>query len=83
MAVEDIFDGYGNRIGADRQELGMRTDADAIACSPAAPETFELVFEPHFAAVLRYLRRRVGAFAEDLAAETFTLDISVDFPSDS
>jgi RNA polymerase sigma factor (sigma-70 family) len=50
----------------------MRTDAEAIAGSLAAPETFELVFERHFAAVFRDLRRRVGAFAEDLAAETFT-----------
>jgi RNA polymerase sigma factor (sigma-70 family) len=51
----------------------MTTDADAIERSLlGAPQAFELVFERHFAAVFRYLRRRVGAFAEDLAAETFT-----------
>ncbi len=36
------------------------------------PELFEPIFERHFTAVYRYLRRRVGdANAEELAAETF------------
>jgi RNA polymerase sigma factor (sigma-70 family) len=48
------------------------TDADVISRSLARPEAFEVVFERHFAAVFRYLRRRVGPIAEDLAAETFT-----------
>ena len=48
------------------------TDADAIARSLGTPAAFEAVFERHFAPVFRYLRRRTGAAAEDLAAETFT-----------
>jgi RNA polymerase sigma factor (sigma-70 family) len=48
------------------------TDADAIARSLGHPAAFERVFERHFAAVFRYLRRRVGPqAAEDLVAETF------------
>jgi RNA polymerase sigma-70 factor, ECF subfamily len=48
------------------------TDADAIARSLRHPADFERVFERHFTAVFRYLRRRVGPqVAEDLAAETF------------
>jgi RNA polymerase sigma-70 factor (ECF subfamily) len=48
------------------------TDADAIARSLRRPDAFEVVFERHFRAVFRYLRRRAGAAADDLAAETFT-----------
>ena len=63
---------YGNRI-ARIDKSRYETDADAIARSLlGSRQAFELVFERHFAAVFRYLRRRVGAFAEDLAAETFT-----------
>lgn len=48
------------------------TDADLIAGSDADPASFELLFERHFDAIFRYLRRRVGtAVAEDLAAQTF------------
>jgi RNA polymerase sigma-70 factor (ECF subfamily) len=48
------------------------TDAEAIARSLRHPAAFERVFERHFAAVFRYLRRRVGPqAAEDLVAETF------------
>jgi RNA polymerase sigma-70 factor (ECF subfamily) len=51
----------------------MTTDADAIDRSlRGRPQAFELVFERHFATIFRYLRRRVGAHADDLAAETFT-----------
>lgn len=49
------------------------TDAEAIARSLRQPAAFEDVFARHFAAIFRYLRRRVGPqLAEDLAAETFT-----------
>jgi RNA polymerase sigma factor (sigma-70 family) len=48
------------------------TDAEAIARSLRQPAAFEHVFERHFAALFRYLRRRVGPqAAEDLVAETF------------
>jgi len=47
-------------------------DAELIVRSCREPVLFEPVFEHHFAAVYRYLRRRVGdASAEELAAETF------------
>ena len=50
------------------------TDADAIARSLTEPRAFETVFERHFAAVHRYLARRVGEeLAQELAAETFTI----------
>ena len=48
------------------------TDAEAIAASRDDPRAFAVVFERHFDAIFRYLRRRVGAArAEELAAETF------------
>jgi RNA polymerase sigma-70 factor (ECF subfamily) len=48
------------------------TDALAISRSLSDPESFELVFDRHFAIIHRYLRRRVGdELAEELAAETF------------
>ena len=47
-------------------------DAELIVRSCREPALFEAVFEHHFLAVYRYLRRRVGdASAEELAAETF------------
>lgn len=47
-------------------------DAELIIRSCREPALFEPIFERHFAAVYRYLRRRVGdASAEELAAETF------------
>src|SRR5918998_2880175 len=50
------------------------TDADAIARSLTEPRAFETVFHRHFAAVHRYLARRVGEeLAQELAAETFTI----------
>jgi RNA polymerase sigma-70 factor (ECF subfamily) len=48
------------------------TDAEAILASREEPEAFVLVFDRHFAAIHRYLHRRVGKeLADDLAAETF------------
>jgi RNA polymerase sigma factor (sigma-70 family) len=50
-----------------------RSDADAIAASRSDPQAFVEVFDRHFHAIHRYLRRRVGSgLAEDLAASTFT-----------
>lgn len=48
------------------------TDADVIARSLRDPAAFEAVFSRHFSVIFRYLRRRCGDAAEDLAAETFT-----------
>ena len=48
------------------------TDAEALAAACHDPHAFAVVFERHFDAVFRYLRRRVGReLAEDLAAEVF------------
>jgi RNA polymerase sigma-70 factor (ECF subfamily) len=53
------------------------TDAEAIARSLKDPQAFEVVFHRHFAAIHRYLVRRVGAeLAQELAAETFTVAFS-------
>lgn len=50
-----------------------RPDAAIVAASLADPQAFAALFERHFAAIHRWLHRRVGApLAEDLAAETFT-----------
>jgi RNA polymerase sigma factor (sigma-70 family) len=49
-----------------------RSDGEAIAGSQRDPEAFVTVFERHFGAVHRYLRRRLGAeVADELANETF------------
>jgi RNA polymerase sigma factor (sigma-70 family) len=49
-----------------------RTDAEAIAASLAEPRAFGVVFERHFGAILRYLRRRLDdREAEEAAAQTF------------
>jgi RNA polymerase sigma factor (sigma-70 family) len=49
-----------------------RSDRQVIAASLDDPRAFVLVFERHFDAIFRYLRRRVGRdLAEELAAETF------------
>ena len=48
------------------------TDAELIVASTRDPERFGELFERHFDAVLRYLRRRVDAgSAEEIAAEVF------------
>jgi RNA polymerase sigma factor (sigma-70 family) len=47
-------------------------DGEAISASLAEPSAFETVFDRHFAAVHRFVRRRVGlAIADDVASETF------------
>jgi RNA polymerase sigma factor (sigma-70 family) len=49
-----------------------RTDGEAIAASIAEPRAFGVVFERHFGAILRYLRRRLeDREAEEAAAQTF------------
>jgi RNA polymerase sigma factor (sigma-70 family) len=48
------------------------TDEEALLASRSDPHAFVAVFERHFDAVHRYLRRRVRAeLADDLVAETF------------
>jgi DNA-directed RNA polymerase specialized sigma24 family protein len=48
------------------------TDAEAIAASLSEPGAFMAVFDRHFDAIHRYLRRRVGKeIADELASETF------------
>ena len=48
------------------------SDASVIRRSLTEPECFEIVFDRHFARLLRYLRRRVGGeLSGELAAETF------------
>lgn len=47
-------------------------DGEAITASLAKPTAFEALFDRHFAAVHRFVRRRVGlALADDVASETF------------
>jgi DNA-directed RNA polymerase specialized sigma24 family protein len=47
-------------------------DGEAISASLAQPSAFEAVFDRHFAAVHRFVRRRVGlTIADDVASETF------------
>lgn len=62
-------------VGVNTQMVALDSDpadAAALACSRDDPEAFVLVFERHFDAVFRFLRRRVGSDrAEDLAAEVF------------
>jgi RNA polymerase sigma factor (sigma-70 family) len=49
-----------------------RTDGEAIAASLSEPRAFGVVFERHFGAILRYLRRRLDdRQAEEAAAQTF------------
>ena len=53
---------------------GRATDAEIVAASWSDPERFAKIFERHFAAIHRYLARRVGEpLAGDLAAEVFTV----------
>ena len=50
------------------------SDADCVARSLSEPTAFEPIFDRHFAAVHRYLHRRVGRdVADELAAETFAV----------
>jgi len=49
-----------------------RTDGEAIAASLSEPRAFGVVFERHFGAILRYLRRRLDdREAEEATAQTF------------
>ncbi len=53
---------------------GAVGDAAVISRSLSAPEAFAAIFDRHFAAIHRYLARRVGRErADDLAAQTFTV----------
>lgn len=50
------------------------TDGEVIAASLADPVAFEAIFDRHFPAISRYLRRRLSyAIADELAAEVFTM----------
>src|SRR5579862_1374558 len=56
------------------RDAGLRSDADVIVLSRAAPEVFGIVFDRHFRAVHRFLAARGGAgLADDLAAQTFVV----------
>jgi RNA polymerase sigma-70 factor (ECF subfamily) len=60
-------------LHAQREDAAAPTDAAILAASLADPQAFSALFERHFSAIHRWLRRRVGEpLAEDLAAETFT-----------
>lgn len=49
-----------------------QSDSEAIAASVAEPRSFGVIFERHFGAILRYLRRRLGDQpAEEATAQTF------------
>jgi RNA polymerase sigma factor (sigma-70 family) len=56
-----------------RGEPERISDSDDIAASISDGERFGAVVERHFAELYRYLARRVGADADDLAAETFAI----------
>jgi RNA polymerase sigma factor (sigma-70 family) len=60
-------------LNAESAVSVVRSDAAILAASLGDPQAFTALFERHFAAIHRWLHRRVGApLAEDLAAETFT-----------
>lgn len=49
-----------------------QSDSEAIAASLAEPRAFGIIFERHFGAILRYLRRRLDdQRAEEATAQTF------------
>lgn len=70
-----------NRIDASGQwsmkegvALQTLTDAQIISMSNADPDRFGEIFDRHFAAVHRYVNRRIGReLADDLASETFSV----------
>jgi RNA polymerase sigma factor (sigma-70 family) len=66
---------YGHKPGDNPGQWETAThDTELIAASLVEPARFAELFDRHFPAIHRYLRRRVGAeLADDLAAETFTL----------
>lgn len=50
------------------------TDAEAILWARTEPSAFRVIFERHYAAIHRYLNRRLGEpTADDLASETFAI----------
>lgn len=54
--------------------MDIASDAAVIAASRDEPPVFATIFDRHYAAVHRYLARRVGSIlADDLASETFTV----------
>jgi RNA polymerase sigma factor (sigma-70 family) len=66
--------GYGHKPSDNPGQWEATThDTDLISASLVEPERFAELFDRHFPAIHRYLRRRVGSeLADDLAAETFT-----------
>ena len=60
------------RGAAISKSMDAESDAAVILRSVGQPECFEIMFERHFVALHRYLRRRVGEdFAKELVSETF------------
>lgn len=63
MTTEDVSNGAAEQPG---------DDAAVIARSVTDPEQFAVIFHRHAPAILRYVRRRIGAHAaDDVVAETF------------
>lgn len=55
----------------------MESDAEVILASGNDPQQFTAIFDRHFDAIYRYIRRRIGELdADDLTAETFTVAFS-------
>lgn len=51
-----------------------QSDSEAIAASLAEPRAFGVIFERHFGAIVRYLRRRLDdQLAEEATAQTFLI----------
>jgi RNA polymerase sigma factor (sigma-70 family) len=61
-------------VTAPRDKETRTDDSEVIAASLVEPARFAELFDRHYPAILRYLRRRVGhQLADDLAADTFVL----------
>jgi RNA polymerase sigma factor (sigma-70 family) len=61
-------------VTAPGHKEALTDDNALIAASLAEPARFAELFDRHYAAIHRYLRRRIGPeLADDLAAETFLL----------
>jgi RNA polymerase sigma factor (sigma-70 family) len=62
------------RFGNDPVMGEARSDAEILARASKQPELFAVVFDRHFAAIHRYLERRVGRDAADeLSGEVFRI----------
>jgi hypothetical protein len=49
-------------------------DGKILACASKRPEAFRIVFDRHFAAIHRYLERRIGPDgADELSGEVFRI----------